>query len=133
MLQRHIEILHRLWLFGEHVEKSIADVGWISVHYTHPFDSIGVRKLAQQVRQRIRLAEVFAVTRRVLRYQDQFLHAFFGQLVRLSDDRAKATAAKVAAHLGNETESTGAIAAFGDLDEGVVTGRRKHARRRFVV
>ena len=39
----------------------------------------------------------------------------------------------MAAHLRNETESTRPVAAFRNLDEGVVTWRGQHSRRRFVV
>src|SRR6266851_7507621 len=85
------------------------------------------------MRERVLLTQVFAVTRRVLRHQDQFLYTFFGQLMCFSDDRAKAPAAKVSAHLGNETEGTGAIAAFGDLDERIMGRRSKYTRRRFVI
>src|SRR5947208_12607169 len=49
------------------------------------------------------------------------------------DDRSKAPAAKVSAHLRNEAEGAGAIAAFSDLDVSVMTRRREHARCRFVV
>src|SRR5713226_3965390 len=51
----------------------------------------------------------------------------------LSDDRAKAPAAKMSAHLRNEAEGTRAVAAFGNLDEGIVTRRSEHARGRLVV
>src|ERR1051325_5473307 len=119
MLQRHVEILDRLRLFSENVEKRIADVRWIGVHHAHPLDTFSMRKLAQQMRQRILLAEVLAIARRVLRDQNQFLYAFFGKLMSFSDDRSKATAAKVSPHLRNETERAGSIATFGDLDERV--------------
>src|SRR6266576_1060291 len=85
------------------------------------------------MRERIRLAQVFAVARRILRDQNQFLYAFFSELMRFGDDRTKAPAAKMAAHLRNETEGAGTVAAFGNLDERVVTGRGEHARSRFVV
>src|SRR5215813_7672219 len=39
----------------------------------------------------------------------------------------------MAAHLRNETEGTGSIATFRDLDESIVTRSRQDARRRFVV
>src|SRR5437870_4266040 len=51
----------------------------------------------------------------------------------LSDDRAKSPAAKMSSHLRNEAEGTRAVAAFGNLDEGIVTRRSEHARRRFIV
>src|SRR5437588_1790866 len=53
--------------------------------------------------------------------------------MRFGDDRSKSPAAKVSAHLRNETESTGPIAAFGDLNERVMRRRGEYARRRFVV
>src|SRR5438552_14874537 len=39
----------------------------------------------------------------------------------------------MATHLRNETKSAGTIAAFCDLDEGVMTRSREHAGRRFIV
>src|SRR6266404_8400870 len=83
--------------------------------------------------ERVFLAQVFAVARRILGHQNQFLHAFFGELMCLSDDRAKSPAAKMSTHLRNEAEGTRAVAAFGNLDEGIVTGCRQHPRSRFVV
>src|SRR5712691_9816245 len=53
--------------------------------------------------------------------------------MRFGDYRTKASAAKMAAHLRNETESAGTIATFGNLDERVVTWGRQHARSRFIV
>ncbi len=129
MLQRHIEIFHGFWFFGEHIEKAIADVGWISVHNAHPFDGVGVRQFAQQVREGVLLAQVFAVARRILGYQNQFLHTFLRKLMCFGDDRAEAATAKMSAHLRNETESAGTVTAFSDLDEGIVAGSRQHARR----
>src|SRR6266404_2757642 len=83
--------------------------------------------------ERVFLAQVFAVARRILGHQNQFLHAFFGELMCLSDDRAKAPAAKMSAHLWNEAESTWAVTAFSNLDEGIVTRRSEHARGRLIV
>ena len=42
------------------------------------------------------------------------------QLLGFGDDRTKATTAKVAAHLRNETKRARPVAAFGNLDEGIV-------------
>src|SRR2546430_4741306 len=53
--------------------------------------------------------------------------------MRFGDDRSKSPAAKVSAHLRNETESAGTIAAFGNLNERVMRRRGEYARRRFVV
>src|SRR5258705_3607564 len=85
------------------------------------------------MRERVRLAQVFAVTRGILRDQYQLFHAFFGELMRFGDDGAKPAAAKMAAHLRNKTKCTRTVAAFGDLYEGVVAGRREHTRGRFIV
>src|SRR5438132_12257724 len=85
------------------------------------------------MRQRVRLAEIFAVARRILRDQDQFLHAFFRQLMCLGDNRSKTTAAKMSTHLWNETERARAVTAFSDLDESIMAGSRQHPRRRFIV
>src|SRR5712692_2080745 len=53
--------------------------------------------------------------------------------MRFGDNRTKAPAAKMAAHLRDKTERTWTIAAFGDLDESVMARRRQHTRRRFIV
>src|SRR5688500_19508282 len=53
--------------------------------------------------------------------------------MRFGDDRTKAAAAKMAAHLRNETKGARAIAAFGYLDERVMRRRSQHAGRRVVV
>ena len=127
MLQWHIQILDSLWLFSKHIQESIADMGRIGVHHADPLDAVGVRKLAQQMRQGILFAEVFTVTRRILGDENQFLHAFFRELLSFGYDRSKTTAAKVAAHLRNKTERTGTIATLRDLYESVVTRRGQHA------
>src|SRR6185295_1874622 len=85
------------------------------------------------MRERVRLAQVFAVTRGILRDQYQLFHAFFGELMRFGDDRAKPPATKMATHLWNKTKCTRTVAAFGDFDERIMAGRREHARRRFIV
>src|SRR5438445_11693122 len=83
--------------------------------------------------ERVLLPKVLSIARRILRDEDQFLHAFFRQLVRFSNDRSKAAAAKMAAHLRDETEGTRTIASLGNLYEGRVTRRREHAWSRFIV
>ena len=105
----------------------------VGVHHAHPFNPVGMRQLAQQMRQRILPAKVLSVARRILRHEYQFLHTFFSKLVCFRNDRTESPAAKMAAHLRNETECARAVAAFGDLDEGIVAWRSQHARRRFVV
>src|SRR5207253_2507656 len=70
---------------------------------------------------------------RILRHQNQLLHAFFSKLMSFGDDRSKATAAKMAAHLRNEAESTGTITAFRDFYERIMRRCCQHARCRFVV
>src|SRR6185436_18560202 len=120
MLQGHVEILHGFRLFREHVEKSVADVRRIRVHHAYPLDAVNVRQLAQQTREGILLAQIFAVTRRVLGHEDDLFHTFFCELMCLGDDRAEATTAEMSTHLRNETEGTRAIAAFGDLYKGIV-------------
>ena len=133
MLQRHVEILHSLGLLCQYVEKAVADVRRVGVHHPHPLNPIRVRQLAQQMRQRVRFVQVLAITRRILRDQDQFLHALFGKLVCFGDDRSKPATAKMTAHLRNKTEGTGTVAPFGNLDIGVLARRGEHARRRLVV
>src|SRR5712692_12117533 len=49
------------------------------------------------------------------------------------NDRTKPPAAKMTAHLWNETERTRTITAFGDFYERVVARRGQHARRRFII
>jgi len=90
-------------------------------------------QLAKQSRERVLLAEIFTVARRVLGHEDEFFDTFFGELMSFGDDRTKATTAEVAAHLRNETESAGTITTFSDLHERVVRWRREYAWRRFVV
>src|SRR5690349_4340985 len=53
--------------------------------------------------------------------------------MRFGDDRTEAAAAKVSAHLRNETESTRTIAAFGNLHKCIMGRCGEHARRRVVV
>ncbi len=92
-----------------------------------------MRQLTQQTRERIRLAEIFAVARRILGHQNDLFDTFFRKLVRFGDDRSEATAAKVPAHLRNEAERTRPIAAFGNFYERVVRRCSEHARRRIIV
>ncbi len=133
MLQRHIEILYRLRLFGKHVEKCVADVRRIGVHHAHPFDAVYVTELTKQTREGVLFAEIFTVTRRILGDENEFFDTFFSELMSFSDDRTEATAAKVTTHLRNEAESTRTIAPFGNLHERVVRRRCEHAWGRFVV
>src|SRR5437588_7473311 len=83
--------------------------------------------------ERILLFEVFTISRRILCHQNQFFHAFFRQLMSFRDDRSESTAAKVSAHLRNETEGTRTIAALGNFDKGIMGRRGEDARRRFIV
>src|SRR5438445_9089740 len=100
----------------------------IRVHHPHPLDAVCMRQLAKEMGQGILLPKVLAIARGILRHQDQFLHAFFSKLMCLCDDRSKTTAAKMAAHLRNETESARTVATFGNLYEGVMRRRGEHAR-----
>src|SRR5262245_60783455 len=92
-----------------------------------------MRKLAQQMRKRVLLSEIFAVTRRILRHENQFFDAFFGKLMCFGNDGSEASATKMAAHLRNETKFAGPIAAFGNFYESIMTRRCQHAWRRFIV
>src|SRR5215208_3501409 len=103
MLQRHVEILHCLRLFGKHVEKRIADVRRIGVHHADPFDAINLTELTKQTSECILFAEIFTVARRILGHENEFLNAFFSELMRFSDNRTKATTTEVTTHLRNET------------------------------
>ena len=129
MLQRQVKIFDGFRLRRKNIKKCIADVRRIRVHHAHPLYAIQMRKLAQKMRQRILLAQIFAVARRILRDQNQFLHALRCQPLRLFKNRTETTAAKMAAHLRYETESAGTVAAFSNLYESVVRGRSQNARR----
>src|SRR6059036_2891543 len=83
--------------------------------------------------ERVLLPKVLSIARRILRDEDQFLHAFFRQLVRFSNDRSKAAAAKMAAHLRDETEGTRTIASFRNFYVRIVTRRRQHAWGRLII
>src|SRR5207249_2130285 len=62
VLQRHVEIFHRFWGFGDRFEKCIRDMSWISVHYSDPFKILDLAYCANQRGECIDLAEVFAVS-----------------------------------------------------------------------
>src|SRR5688572_7574358 len=53
--------------------------------------------------------------------------------MRFRHDGTEAAATKMATHLGDKTETTRAVAAFGDLHKRIVTRRGQHAWSRFVI
>src|SRR4029077_20810606 len=85
------------------------------------------------MRERVRLAQVFAVTRRILSNQYQLLHALLSQLMCFSDDRSKSPAAKMAAHLWDKAKGARTIAALRDLDERIMARCGQYTWRRFIV
>ena len=83
--------------------------------------------------ERAALAAIDAVEGRVLRDQQQFLHAARRQRARFADDRLGRPAAIVAAQRRDDAEGALVVAAFGDLHVGVVPRRRQQPRRIGVV
>ena len=74
-----------------------------------------------------------AVGAGVLRDDEQFLHACLHEAFRFTHDVADGAADQVAAHGRNDAEAATVIAAFRDLQVGIVARRQLHALRRHEV
>jgi hypothetical protein len=77
--------------------------------------------------------DVDAVGAGVLRDHQQFLDAGLGQHLGLAQHLADRPRHQVAAQRGNDAEAAAVVAAFGNLQVGVVVGRQADALRRHQV
>ena len=77
--------------------------------------------------------QIHPIGARVLGNDQDFLDAGAHQLLGLAQYLADRTADEVAAHRGNDAEAAAMIAAFGDLQIGVMARRQLHALRRYEV
>ena len=77
-----------------------------------------------------RIFDVNAIGRRVLRDHQQFLHAGVDQLFGFAQDVGRRPRDEVAAQLRNDAETATVVAAFRNLQIGVVTRRELDALRR---
>ncbi len=133
MLKRQVDVLADLVALGHRRQRRVVDRRRIEVEQPDPFEAVDLVELAQQSRERAALVAIDAVERRVLRDQQQFLHAAGRQRARFADDRVCRPAAILAAQRRDDAERALVVAAFGDLHVGVVTRRRQQSWRLGVV
>src|SRR5262245_18792577 len=85
------------------------------------------------MRQTVLQAEILTITGRVLTNEVDLANIALVQPYGFVHHRLKAPAAKPSSILRDYAESAGMIAAFGDLDIGVVMRRRQHPRGQVVI
>ena len=87
VLQRQVDVLADLLALGHRVEHVVGDRRRVEVEQPDPLEAVDRVQLAQQPGERAALAAVDAVEGRVLRDQQQLLHAARARRARLGDDR----------------------------------------------
>ena len=87
-------------------------------------------KLAQQCRDAVVHADVFAVCHRVLRNQNKLAHALIGKASGFGNQVVDGPASKLSAKSGNCAERAHMVAAFGDLQIRHVGRRGEDPRNR---
>jgi hypothetical protein len=76
------------------------------------------------------MAQIQSVGAGVLRDHQQFAHPGFDQTPGLVEDLADRAADQIAAQTGDDAEAAAMVAAFRDLQIGIVPRRQPHALRR---
>ena len=128
MLQRQVDVAADLPALSHRRKHVLGDRGGIEIQQADPLEAVDPVQLAKQARKRATLTAVDSVERRVLRDEEQLLDPAVGQIARFADDRGRVPAAKLSAQRRDDAERAGVVAAFGDLDVGVVRRRREDTR-----
>ena len=133
MLQRDVHVGADFFVLGDRVEKFASDLVGIGVEKAHPAEIFNGGEFLEQQSEAVFEAEVFAVASGVLADEGNLADAAAGEAFGLGDHGFEAARTKLAAQLGNDAESAGMVAAFGNLDVRHVAGRGENARRGVVV
>ena len=127
MLKGHIQIRQDQPV--GHKRHQIAYMG-VGIDIVHPNPSAQTSQIVGQIQNGEFAVAVFpvgAIGRGVLADHQQFFHAVFDQLFRLAHDGPNRTRRQFAAHVGDDAELAGVVAALGDLQIAVMPGRQLHA------
>src|SRR4029078_4343711 len=103
------------------------------IEQPYPFDAGDGVQASQQAAERASLAEIVAVERRVLRDEQQLLHAARAELLGLADDLVSRARRVLAAKARDDAEGTGVITALRDLHVRVMLRRRQMTGRLRIV
>ena len=133
VLHGQVDVFHELRLARDRLDELVTEIRRIAVERADPVHALDRAERAQELRE-LRLAvEVAPVLRRVLRDEDDLLHAARGEVHHLIADILDGAAAVGAADVGDGAEGAAVVAALGDLHIGGVGGRRRDARRVLVI
>ena len=126
VLQRDVDVGADLRVVGHQAEHILRKAGGIAVVEPDPFDAVDLRELLQQAGQAAFSVAVEPVVGRVLGDDDEFLHALGGQAARLFHQIFHGHAHVRAADERNGAVGTGAVAAFRNLEIGIVRRCGEH-------
>src|SRR5262249_52817465 len=116
MLQRYIEVFADVVVLRDGFEQAASDAIRIGVKEPEPTKAFDLCDGLEKLREAILEAKVFAVAGGVLADERDLLHSGGDKTLCLRYDRFKATRAKLAAKIRNDTEGAWVVAAFGDFD-----------------
>ena len=128
VLQGDVQVAADLGVVRHRDEHVLREIGRIGIMDADPHDPGDRRQALEQLAQRAALVQVQPVVGRVLRDQDQLLHAGRGERGRLRDQVLHRHGAVRAADEGNGAIGAAAVAALGNLQIGIALRAGNAAR-----
>src|SRR5438477_12374362 len=125
MLERHINVRADFLIRGDGSKQPRCDLVGIRIEKANPAQLRDAGKFFQQQREAIFQAKVLTVAGSVLADESNFAHARAGQALGLRNYRLKPARTELPAQLRNNAKTARMVAAFGNLDVGSVSRRRK--------
>ena len=135
MLQRHVDVLHQVAVFGNGVEQFLGDAIRVAVQKANPFLLLGLDlcQPSQQDGQTVFQAKVFPIAGGVLPDQVNLPHTLTEESGGFGNDRLKTSAAELPSVLRNHAERARVVATFRDLHIREVARRGQNPWRQIVV
>ena len=131
VLQRQVQVGHDLPRLGQCVDELVREVDRVGVKDADPLDALKRVEFAQKLREAHAAVQIQSVVGGVLSDQNQLADSIGRQFARFAGDLLDRLGDVLAAHAGDGAEGAQAIAAFGDLQVGIVPRRDPQARRVF--
>src|SRR5262249_46209521 len=112
MLVGNIEVLTQLCFVRNQTYQFVRNRMRITVKESNPMQSIDSYEFPKQRGDAVRHAQILAVSHRVLRHNDNFAHALFGEAPGFRDQVGQAATAESAAKSGYSAERADVVTSF---------------------
>ena len=129
MLDRKIQVVTDLLFFFHRLDQLFVNLFRIAVENPDPAQTADPAELLQKQVQRLFPVQIHAIYRRLLCYENQLLHALCCELLCLLNQPLHRNGTVASAQLRDDTVGAAFIAAFCDLQIGIMSAGRHHTLR----